>query len=291
MKVTSILVLFLVSLVVGSDRAIAQGRFTPACDSSRQAVERDEASLRTTITDAVSFLFSDSGRGRAEKIISTIEIEYVGAGRLEPAPPDSIGRGAAGTPPSTPPSRITAWVGINPATCNQFRMRIPEKTARPLGSAARTKGLDRANAGREPVAPRPRDWDFAQEDYGPPQTGLYFSGCTDTRLRSETVGWPARTIANFSPDGQSSSCTGTMVGPRHVMTAAHCVYGGTPDTWYDFLVIPGRNVDQWPFGSTQMSDTEGLNTGFRWYWIPADLLTGSPNWFTGLDLGILILPL
>jgi V8-like Glu-specific endopeptidase len=80
-----------------------------------------------------------------------------------------------------------------------------------------------------------------------------------------------------------------LVGPRHVLTAAHCIYGGN-DTWYDFLVIPGRDVGSWPFGSSQMSDTEGLNGGFRWYWVPAAAIGPIPHYFGGLDIGVLVLP-
>jgi hypothetical protein len=81
-----------------------------------------------------------------------------------------------------------------------------------------------------------------------------------------------------------------MVGPRHVLTAAHCVYGGN-NNWHDFLVIPARDGATFPVGSTLMSDTQGLNSGFRWYWIPAPLANAPvPNFYTGLDIAILIIP-
>ncbi len=73
------------------------------------------------------------------------------------------------------------------------------------------------------------------------------------------------------------------------MTAGHCVKGGG-NIWYDFFVIPGRDGTLSPYGSAHMSDTEGLNTGFRWYWIPAAAVNTPGNWYTGLDIAILILP-
>jgi hypothetical protein len=79
-----------------------------------------------------------------------------------------------------------------------------------------------------------------------------------------------------------------MVGPRHVITAAHCVFLG--GNWNDFTVIPARDGATWPVGSTQMSDTQGLNSGFRWYWIPAPLFENPLLDNSGLDIAILILP-
>ena len=138
---------------------------------------------------------------------------------------------------------------------------------------------------------QPQDWALVlTEQYCPPQSGPYFSGCLDSRLRSTTLNYPERTVTNFSADGQMSSCTGTLVGPRHILTAAHCLYQGN-NIWNDFTVIPGRDGAYWPFGSTQMSDTQGLNQGFRWYWIPEALFDGPvPDWYSGLDIGIIVIP-
>jgi hypothetical protein len=247
--------------------------------------------IREALASLVDVHPHAKGRARhVEWLARRIEIEFAGAGELVPIPSadDLPNRPPREEPPQTRPEPIDEWIGVNPATCNQFRMRIPPETRRSVARRARRRGIGRGDPGREILTTFPRDWAFI-ETYGPPNTGPYFSQCIDTRIRSGTLDWPERTVASFSSDTVGTSCTGTLVGPRHVVTAGHCVKGGG-DQWYDFYVIPGRNGSYFPYGLTYMSDTEGLNTGFRWYWVPAAALDTPGNWYTGLDIAILILP-
>ena len=73
---------------------------------------------------------------------------------------------------------------------------------------------------------------------------------TDDRVQVEkTDGHPFRTAGMFS-----NGCTGTVVAPRIVLTAGHCVYNITTDKWYESLrFIAGRNGDAKPFGTVAWS--------------------------------------
>lgn len=85
------------------------------------------------------------------------------------------------------------------------------------------------------------------DEFGP--GGDYQVIGPDTRKRiGNTRVIPWRHIVKITPPG----CTGTLIAPNKVLTAAHCVYKRSNRRTYSGIrVIPGKNGSREPFGSAR----------------------------------------
>ncbi|MBI4402622.1 MAG: trypsin-like serine protease [Deltaproteobacteria bacterium] len=80
---------------------------------------------------------------------------------------------------------------------------------------------------------------------GPPPANVF--GIYKRKPVSRSRSFPYRTIGRLS-----LGCTGTLVGPRHVLTAGHCVYDTEHDRFTrlsELSFSPGQNGDLRPYGT------------------------------------------
>jgi len=101
----------------------------------------------------------------------------------------------------------------------------------------------------------------------------------DQRYQTTTTSFPWSVVGMLTmSDGQ---CSGTLVGPKHVLTAGHCVYsGGSNGAWYDnFMFYPGINADP----ATLQNP---LSFSWAWAWTTNGWFNSSDD---NYDMGMIIL--
>lgn len=81
----------------------------------------------------------------------------------------------------------------------------------------------------------------------------------DRRVRiTETKGWPYSMNGQLRvhfPSNRSGYGSGTLIGPHHFLTAAHCVYNEKDNEWADTVNVRlGLNEDEVPFGKIKVKE-------------------------------------
>ncbi|MCA9980195.1 MAG: trypsin-like peptidase domain-containing protein, partial [Anaerolineales bacterium] len=70
----------------------------------------------------------------------------------------------------------------------------------------------------------------------------------------------------------NSNCSGTLIGPRHIITAAHCINAQGTNNWFSPRITPAKNgfgttLAEEPFGSTRVTLNPAPGTEV-WYFTP-----------------------
>lgn len=163
------------------------------------------------------------------------------------------------------------WIAVNAKTGYSYRLEVPREVSHKLYQEALRAGLTGSSQGTAVAA---------KEDDVAGAKG--WSDGVDTRTRrTDNTTFPFRAMGQIA-GGETSGCSGTLIGRRHVLTAAHCLYDRDSETWtIGGLFRPGRE------GTCNNATCEpyGEHSGI-WFFTPEAYRT-STSWRD--DYGIMVL--
>ncbi len=192
---------------------------------------------------------------------------------------------------------IDSFSAYKPATLNEFNFYIPEEIRKLSLVVSEKLGRTESNTGEERTKVDERVEGVDEHRLVP----LGWSFNDDNRVRLGSLNtrintWPWRTIANFDYGGSNSGCSGTLVGPRHIITAAHCINPSGSDDFAALSIRMGRNGNQWrtstampgcPNSSSQNCPSIGKT---YWYFTPSKWRQANVSNREQYDIGIMVIP-
>lgn len=192
---------------------------------------------------------------------------------------------------------IDSFSAFKPVTGNEFNLVIPAQLLTHVLNDARATGVANGYSGPDRAASDERI-EGAKEPGLVPQ-GWSLNDDNRTRLGSlntRITAWPWRTITHFSYGGANSGCSGTLIGPRHVVTAAHCINTAGSDDFFAFTVTSERggtaSLGQAAMPGCPNSATQACpNTGQTyWYFTPSRWRQANVANREQYDIGIIVIP-
>ena len=244
-------------------------------------------------------------------------VEFVGRGELLPAdaemPEEKPESGERDPDESSNPFYRQAQLRLfNTRTLNEFRVVMNQAMLEEIGDCHEKTGRRRGSPVSDPERAENANALFLPITAGGSAASGMSAGFTgpaspavspdgwsngvDTRkVRTPTTVWPWRAISQFrsSLSDEDSNCSGTLIGPRHLITAAHCINAKGTNTWYTVRVTPGKNgvgtaAAQEPYGSSVIKVNPDPGDE-AWYFTPEpwrNPATTGGQW----DWGLIVIP-
>jgi V8-like Glu-specific endopeptidase len=277
----AMLILVLVFVVGGNSWALAAPR-SPAPQPAPAAQTAPAACLTGDpfkLAALAKVIGSPRPPSRPVRIGEDITIAFVRAGSM------SDGESAADFPPLGKPPHGTRDPAERPAnqvridnaplrifntrTKLEYRVFLSDRLLRTISTCHQRTGRTEAGGPADLGVVEGKPVGSAVQG-GPIQPMGWSTGDDSRILRTPTTLWPWRTITQSSswPDGEQSRCTMTLIGPRHLITAAHCLVNFGTSSWKTRKLTPARDgVGVDPYGFSQMTPTPPPGTE-AWYLVP-----------------------
>ncbi|MFP2912083.1 trypsin-like serine peptidase [Pyxidicoccus sp. 3LFB2] len=174
-----------------------------------------------------------------------------------------------------------AFIGIDVKNQKAYRLRTDAASLGRIANELASRGMNKASRGTlDDAATSPGTEELSSRAV----SGQTWSDGVDTRIRMGIAdgyaanAWPYRTIGHLS-----AGCSGSLVGRRVVVTAAHCLVNAF-DRWSPVVstFTPRRDGAAAPWGVHDPI----------WYWVPESYFNGTctgPGDCNMHDIGVMVL--
>ena len=236
-----------------------------------ETVEMELADLESQIAGMLHRIDDEDEESLFSKRRRKVVITYLGKGRLRDTIDDSAyaevpGReyDAQGMPPKIAEEPapghsdlVFSFDAFSLQSSNEFRIMIPRETLERVGEEGELLGLH--------LGSHPGEASAEAED---PLNLKSWSNGVDNRTRRGTNG-VAFTSGTFSKMVDAGGCSGVLVGPKHTLSAAHCVWDRDTGSWQRPTLRAGRSGSAWAASASTSSNT--------WFWTPSGYRTASSD--------------